>query len=292
MKNRWIIVIGLFLLTFQGMAQIPENRTGQLADISMKDGTRVIGKLEQVTPDTVILFTAYFGDLTLLQSQIKVVRYLSEPDTDIPAGYTFVNPNASRHFFSPTAIPLKKHEGYYQNFYVAFNMVNWGFTNNLSIGVAAVPFTWFMEDGMNIALTGKLGFEVADNWYLSGGFIGGFLSNVAYGGIGFGLITYGTEDNNVTLGGGYAGLAVDPGSEYEEQHETIVYNAAGMLRLSDHFALVTENWYFAVPDFLLLSYGGRYMGDKVTVDVGFVNNGDLVKILPIGIPLLGVVIYL
>ena len=62
--------------------------------------------------------------------------------------------------------------------------------------------------------------------------------------------------------------------------------------LSDHFALVTENWYFAVPDFLLLSYGGRYMGDKVTVDVGFVNNGDLVKILPIGIPLLGVVIYL
>ena len=48
----------------------------------------VIGKLEQVTPDTVILFTAYFGDLTLLQSQIKVVRYLSEPDTDIPAGYT------------------------------------------------------------------------------------------------------------------------------------------------------------------------------------------------------------
>ena len=79
------------------MAQIPENRTGQLADISMKDGTRVIGKLEQVTPDTGGTFTAYFGS-DLVLSQIKVVRYLSEPDTDIPAGYTFVNPNASRHF--------------------------------------------------------------------------------------------------------------------------------------------------------------------------------------------------
>ena len=118
-----------------------------------------------------------------------------------------------RGIFQPDSHPVEEaYEGYTRT-------SMWPSTWSTGVSPTTSPlgssgaFTWFMEDGMNIALTGKLGFEVADNWYLSGGFIGGFLSNVAYGGIGFGLITYGTEDNNVTLGGGYAGLAVDPGSE-------------------------------------------------------------------------------
>lgn len=257
----------------------------------MKDGTRLTGKIETVDEVRVAIYTAYFGKLTLLQSEIVSVKYLSDPK--VAAGnFLFANPNSSRHFFSPAAIPLSKNEGYYQNFYVAFNMVNWGLTEHYSMGVAAVPFMWFVQDGLNIAITGKLGYQLSSKWHASGGYIAGAIPSYTYGGIAFGLITYGSTDNNFTVGLGYSSLWPTNQSEMEADQQSLVINTAGMYRISDHFALVSENWYFVEPDFLIISYGGRYMGEKISVDVGFINNKDIASTIPVGVPLLGVVIHL
>ena len=273
------------------MAQVPESKEGQLATVYLDDGSRLFGQLQTITPDTVYLFSAVLGSLPVPQNTISQMRYMGEPKT-AAGDFLLPNPNASRHFFSPTAIPLNKNEGYYQNFYVAFNMVNYGITDHISLGVAAVPFAWFINDGFNLAVTGKIGYKLTENLYGSAGYIAGFMPNIAYGGIGFGLLTAGNTDNNITVGGGYAAILTEPGTEYEESSQAPVLNMAGLLRVAEHFALVTENWFFLDGGITLISYGGRYIGDKITVDVGFVNNGDIMKEIVIGVPLLGVVIYL
>jgi hypothetical protein len=171
-------------------------------------------------------------------------------------------------------------------------MVNWGLSDHYSMGVAAIPFLWFVRDGLNLAITGKLGYTLSPKWHASAGYIAGAIPSYTYGGIAFGLITYGNTDNNLTAGVGYSSLWPTKQSEMENEQQSIVYNLAGMYRIGTHFALVSENWYFMDNDLLIVSYGGRYMGDKISVDVGFVNNKDIASDIPTGIPLLGVVIYL
>ncbi len=291
MRRFIIIWICCLLGVINSWAQVPESKEGQIATIFLDDGCRIFGQLKEIEVDSLSVFTATMGLINIPQQSVSSIRYMGEPKT-AAGDFLLPNPNASRHFFSPTAIPLSRNEGYYQNFYVAFNMVNYGITNNLSLGVASVPFAWFIDNGFNIAVTGKLGYKLTDNLYGSVGCIAGIIPNIAYGGIGFGLLTMGNTDNNLTVGGGYAYALSDPGSEDASSHGAPVLNMAGMLRMSEHFALVTENWIFMNEELALISYGGRYIGDKITVDVGFVNNKDIVSEIPIGVPLLGVVIYL
>lgn len=292
MKIKAGILVTLILIITTVSAQVGLNRSGELVRLTMSDGTRVTGRIEMVTPESVQLFTAYFGLVDLPQKEITSVKYLSDYSTS-DSVYNMVNPNASRHFFSPTAIPLHKREGYYQNFYVAFNMLNWGLTDHFSMGIAAVPFVWFIEDGFNLLLTAKYGYPIADKLHIGTGLIAGILPAEAYGGIGYGLITYGSKNSNITAGAGYGYLITDYSSpEYQDEEKTVVLNLAGMVRLSEHIGLVSENWYFTQQDLLLISYGGRYIGDKISIDVGFVNSPEIIEDIPTGIPLLGVVIYL
>lgn len=286
------MLVIIILIVTASSAQVGLNRSGELVRLTMSDGTRVTGRIETVTSDSVQLFTAYFGLVDLPQKQISSVKYLSDYSAS-DSIYNMVNPNASRHFFSPTAIPLHKREGYYQNFYVAFNMLNWGLTDHLSIGIAAVPFVWFIEDGFNIMLTAKYGYPLTDKLYAGTGVIAGILPGEAFGGIAYGLLTYGSKNSNITAGAGYGYLLTDYANpEYQDEERTVVLNLAGMVRLSEHLGLVSENWYFTRQDLLLISYGGRYIGNKISIDVGFVNSPEIIGDIPTGIPLLGVVIYL
>jgi hypothetical protein len=118
---------------------------------------------------------------------------------------------------------------------------------------------------------------------MAAGVITGFLPGMNTGGIGFGLMTLGGQNSNLTFGGGYG---------WVNESNGIILNLAGMLRTGEHFSLVTENWYFLEEPVLIVTYGGRYMGQKISVDVGFLNNREIVEAIPIGVPILGVVIYL
>lgn len=147
----------------------------------------------------------------------------------------FTNPNATRYFFAPSAIPLKKKEGYFQNAYLLANSVNVGVTDNITIGGGVViPLLFYV--------TPKISFKVADKFYLGGGvlFTESFIKDFGLSaGIGYGLATYGTYEYNATIGVGY-GYA-----KFNKQYRSTpmpIITINSMARISKKMALVTENW--------------------------------------------------
>jgi hypothetical protein len=71
-----------------------------------------------------------------------------------------------------------------------------------------------------------------------------------------------------------------------------IITLGGMTRLARGFGLVTENWF--VPSrsgyYPVISYGIRFMGEKITVDFAFLNNDDIFQEIVIGIPYLDFVV--
>lgn len=186
------------------------------------------------TPKTLIMKSALL-DTFEIQSNIILKITLAEAYVNRKGKNWYANPNATRYFFAPSAIPLKKKEGYYQNAYLLANSVNFGVSNSITIGGGVViPLLFYV--------TPKISYKVHKNLYLGAGilFTQSFITDFNLSaGIGYGLITAGTPEHNVTLGGGYGFAKSD--STYKTTPMPIL-TINGMTRIGKRFSLVTENW--------------------------------------------------
>jgi len=207
----------------------------------------------------------------------------------------FPNPNSTRYFFTPSAFNLKKGEGYYQNTYALVNLFNYGVTDWFSIGGGfefLTTITTILHGNWNPywAITPKIGFQVSKNWHLGLGFMGGthFVSiestkKILGQSVLYGLATYGNRDNNLTFG---VGLPMITKGTFIRSPVILVN---GMLRISQKLSLMSENWISTGDDFIgafnaLTSYGIRWFGEKISVDLGFVNSRYIAQLIFIGIP--------
>ena len=69
------------------------------------------------------------------------------------------------------------------------------------------------------------------------------------------------------------------GSKWSEKP---VITLSGMTRVSGRIALITENWF--IPGLFGIFLRIRFMGEKISIDIGLINSKDIIKIFPIGIP--------
>jgi hypothetical protein len=249
------------------------------------------------------------GTVSILKSNIKESKPVEA--TSMKNGqYWFPNPNATRYFFSPSAINLKKGEGYYQNTYLLLQSFYVGITDYISIGAGFEILSLFTRNsgGPIFFLTAKGGHEVTKNLHLGAGIIYanvpdvGLLDNSRGRqslGAPFGLVTYGNADANLTAGCGF-------GFEDSEWCERPMLTINGMVRASRRVAFVSENWIVPVteriynyPSFeeieikqydAYVSYGIRFFGEKISVDLGFVNSKDISEGIIIGIPYIDFVV--
>lgn len=149
-----------------------------------------------------------------------------------PGGFDYSNVGKSRHLYAPSAIGLKKGQGYVSQKWL-FSAAAYGFTDNLTL--LAGTFTIFPP-----ALTiigGKVSGEVAENVHITAGaevFMTGMNGFDTLAKVGFGAITFGHDDLQMTFSSGYMTLFDDP---------AIPLIVAGQVRLSDRTVLITENWY-------------------------------------------------
>jgi hypothetical protein len=196
--------------------------------LSLSDHSKYSGELLDVTTDDYLLATESAGNVRILKT--RVVGITRSIDQRIP-----YSPNCTRYFFAPSAIPIEKKGGYYQNAYLLANSVNFGVTDNFTIGGGVViPLLFF--------ITPKIGVKVSDHFYIGAGLLGATTlipDAIISGGIPFAVATVGNKENNVTIGAGY-GLMWNEG-EFEHTHYPII-TLNGMVRISDRVQLVTENW--------------------------------------------------
>ncbi len=255
--------------------------------IKLVDGNEFYGKIIKRRKTDFDFETKTIGIVTIQNSKIKKMQNVEEGKMS-GGKYWFPNPNNTRYFFAPSAFNLKEGEAYYQNVYILSNSANYGVTNNFSIGGGIIiPFA--------IYITPKVNFKITEKLYVGTGGIFGVIPGPEVIGIAYAIATYGTNEHNVTLGTGY-------GFYDSEFANRPIITLNGMTRISRKVALVTENWSIPFtrteyddmnwqnPPVLkkvydtYFSYGLRIMGEKITIDIAFVNSKDIFEIMPIGVP--------
>ncbi|TVR14695.1 MAG: hypothetical protein EA391_12355 [Balneolaceae bacterium] len=216
------------------------------------------------------------------------IRRITRIDADrIRNGvYWYPNPQATRYFFAPNAIGLDKGKGYYQNTWIFFNNVNYGVSNNFSIGGGLVPMFLFGISSTPVWILPKVTLPVSeDKFHIgAGAMLGGLVGTESdLIGLFYGVSTIGNRDRNLTVGLGY-------GYGGGEVSTTPLINVSGMLRTGRRVYLISENYFIPEAGVAgIVSFGVRWSSESLAVDFGLFSPlddaGDI-----IGIPWLGVTI--
>ncbi len=221
------------------------------------------------------------GKMLIIPSYtVKSIRKLSTY-TLVKGKPVFANPHPSRYFYTPSAIPMDKGEVYIQTLYAVAYQVQFGVTENFSVGATTTII------GTPLALTAKYSIKIDEKNTLA---FGGLAGIVGWGtrtnlGIGFGAFTHGTKESNITIAGGYAWI----NERNNGGGNSPVMSLSGNQRLSKNLSLMGELWY--LPE-VGVFFGGPcfrlYNNKKSSFDLGIwsinaPNSG--------GIPLIPVVGY-
>lgn len=274
---KWILLC-LFALPFsEAFSQTDSLKKVQTVVVKMKNGDEFTGQILKQDKETVVLKTVN-GELNLIASNVKLIE-----QNNYYGQFKFANPHDTRYFFGPSGIPIKKGKGYFQNVLLTTNFVNFGVTENISIGggfefistIIGYPI-WF--------LTPKVGFDISENIHVGGGFIMAGVAAEGTATLAYGAFTLGNSESNLSLGVGY-GLI---GGEFSEYPAIMI---SGTRRVSNGLALLTENYiipngpgdpvYFGI-------HGLRILSKKNSFDIGGIFIPSIFEYIP-ALPYVGYV---
>ncbi|MBE9510609.1 MAG: hypothetical protein IMY71_07015 [Bacteroidetes bacterium] len=279
------MIIALFLtISYCAAQDKPDSLTYH---IETNDGNTYMGQI--LAQDSVkILFNSdKLGEINILKTDIKKMHPLDMKKVKGDK-YWFDNPQATRYFFSPNGYGLKKGEGYYQNVWVLVNSFAVGITDAFSIGGGLVPLFLFAGAPTPVWFTPKFSIPVSKDMVSlgAGALVGTVVGEENTGfGILYGISTFGSKDNNITVGLGY-GYA---GGEWAKSP---MINLNAMFRTGARGYFLTENYFIQTGETttVILSLGGRQIIKDAGLDYGL-----LIPIISemddfIAIPWLGITI--
>jgi len=261
-------VISIIFGIKDNYAQITETLhvpdSGYVQILKSNDGSTLYGRITAIY-DEEIEFVTDLGTLKIKITNIKSIEDV--PQSSFRTGeYWFPNPNYTRLYFAPKGRMLKKGTGYFQNIYIFFAGFAIGLTDNITLGGGTSLFPGIDIDEQVFYLTPKVGIKATETLDLA---VGALIVNVPVDdsktvGILYSVGTFGKENRNFTIGFGYGFV----GSDLAEK-PMIMLGFEG--RTSRRTAFVTENWIFPGVDNPLISYGFRFFGEKIAVDLAFIN---------------------
>lgn len=294
--RRWFILMTLVLfIQFVPEAFAQNTNVNTVMDtttvyrIEMNDGSVFVGTIISRDAVKIVLKTAIVPRIEL--PLINLTRIQEVSANNFKKGvYWFDNPHASRHYYGPSAIPLKKGDGYYQNTWIFLNSFQVGITNNFSIGGGFEIFSLLGAGDVNAGsynpiffLTPKLSYKIGDNLHLGGGLLyvnapigernqrGGF-------GITYGVATVGNKNYNMTGGMGW-------GFVNGKFSSTPTLTFSGMARIARKVSFISENWLVPANGYYsIFTYGLRIMGENTAFDMALIVNSDIATVFPLGIP--------
>jgi hypothetical protein len=284
MKYEKILLITaiLFSISIFAWAQVPSDTT--MVQIETTDGNNFYGHIVNEDNDKLILQIDGMGEVSFLKKNIRR-RNVIESGRVKDGKVWFDNPQSTRYFWSPNGYGLKKGEGYYQNIWVLWNQFAYGVTDHFSVGGGIIPLFLFGGAPTPVFFTPKFSVPVAkDKFNLgAGALIGTVLGESETGfGIVYGTSTFGSHDQNISLGLGY-GFA---GGEWASSP---LLNMGAMFRLSPSWYFISENYYFGFDGESggVVSAGARWIIKKAALDFGLFTpvGGDIGEF--IALPWLG-----
>lgn len=280
-----VLVMSLLCCTVI-FAQDSEEIPKKIYRITLKSGDVIYGELLSRSSEEIVITSEMYGQLTIPQKKIKELKRYHQRLNDEFAEETLIT--SSFNLLSPTAYTLKKGESYLANKYLFYNQVNYGITDNFQIGAGFEFLSMLFSNNPTFFVSLKGHKEIADHWKVSANAFyayGNLLSNQTLTGS---LVstTYGTVKNNITLGTGMI--------YYDKKwQQKPGITLALVKQITDKISFISDNFYLPMFDnSLYYSYGFRVFGEEIALDLYFVNNNQISKIIPIGFPVVGATIQL
>ncbi len=268
-RKLFIFICLSFLFTATATAQTTEFKVilmdalenGDEVRITLVNGNTFSGKVISVDDESVGVETKD-GLFNFNYDRIKEITIVDPSDRTTR---WYKNPASNKLFITQSGRMLEARSGYYQNTYIFFSNISYGITKNISVsgGISMIPELGFENQLKNIGV--KVGVNLNESFSVSGTatYYSLFDSDFGFTSV-FGAATYTRKELDLTAGLGVAtaeGETTDP-----------VFIVGGQLRVSQRFALLSENFVFPTEsDGLepLISFGGRFIGQRIAADLGF-----------------------
>ena len=207
----------------------------------------------------VVLTTLGGARVEISRSQIADVRATAGQVVD--GEFWREDPNVSRLFFTATGRALDQGDAYIGTYLIVLPFVAVGVTDRLTIGGGApvlvgVHQPFYLAPKFQIIRRERVAFSVGTlHFVLSDDFDDDDV------GIAYGVGTFGSRDNAVTIGLGF-GYA---GGDFDSQPVAMI---GAERRMSRRAKVITENYFLPGETGLVLSVGIRFIGERLSADVG------------------------
>lgn len=276
-SNRTKIICVLIILIMASVAIGDENKPGIDGKIKppglgmthiiiLEGGSKLVGRIVEQKEGKVVIDTD-LGIITVEAAKIIAIE-TARIGTVKGGSYWFENPNTTRLYFAPTGRMLKKGSGYFSDYLLFFPGIAYGLTDNVTIGGGVSLFPGVDFDEQIVYFTPKIGLKATGNTSIAAGAliislpdIGGDSPTV---GILYGAGTFGGLDGSLTTGLGFGFVDGD-------FSDRPLFMMGGEKRLSRRISFVSENWFLPGVDNPLISYGFRFFGEDLSVDLALLN---------------------
>lgn len=204
MKRFFTLFIVLYTVmnSFYNHAQDETNpKENELHRVTKIDGTTYIGKILSDDGREILIETEKLGKIYIRKSEIRSIELIDSKKDYALGVYVGTGVFTTRYQFTTNAFPIKRRENY-----AAINLygpeVHFSVADNLSVGIMN---TWAASP---LALSLKYTFETSNEMLNFG--VGSLIASSGFfnkangfGGLYYGMMTYGTRRNNFTISAGY-----------------------------------------------------------------------------------------
>ena len=227
--------------------------------IELYDNTIITGKKVSDDGREVGIFTTEKGLVFIPKYKIMLMTVATD-DPPATRNRYFPNPHPSKYSYSPSGIGINKGEGYFQTIYLLIYQVQYALTNHWSVGlttsILGTP-TLLNVKYTNVILESK---DRQRNLYVAAGTQVGLASIFSLEnkiGIGYGGLTFGNSESNITVSGG---VFADNFNSRSEFATTLGFSASFNQRIDKSISIMGEFW--MVGDYLIGGPGFRFFSGK------------------------------
>ncbi|CAN5812987.1 hypothetical protein BH18ACI5_BH18ACI5_27090 [soil metagenome] len=224
-------------------------------ELVLKDGSRAFGTVINETDQEVVFRTHGGATLTARRADIVTLRRVKGRIQE--GEFMRSDEHRSRLFFAPTGRSLERGQVSVGVFEFLAPFVQVGVTDRFSVG-GGTPLVFGFEDFERpFWITPKLQVYNGGRAQAAVGVLHVFSGGGESAGIGYGVATFGSVDNAVTVGAGIA---------YDGDDQGALYMIGGERRVRTNLKLITEN-YITKGGNGILSGGLRFIGGRLSADL-------------------------
>ncbi len=261
------------LLLVLKMAVVQAQTTDSIpVKIILHDGTELIGTIKKEDATNILLDSELVGEVNIPRTAVQMVIPLERMGAGGKYRFNYwkKSPLEATNLGGPTGFGQRKGSGYFRNSLLFFNQFNYGVTDHVSIGIGSFLVPVIMPSMVSVKLsmpykTGKGSVALMGSYFSSGPF---FVFETDSGSQNFfslyGLNSWGTRANQLTVGTGYAFRKGAGNDRY------FFYSASYLRRWNARYAFLTENHFLRTPTGFTVptSAAVRYFKKRIALEIG------------------------